>query len=198
MRPTDPDVRQPSAPHVGCGCSHGSAPGGERGAFRARLPAGHVLATLMDEHANMLGLLDQLAGLAAKLPAEGSMVFARIESLGRQLLSAEPHHQREERVLFPALRERGITGPPDAMTNEHVGLRALKHEVVDLAAKATMGERVDDSLRQAVGELVDMLRNHIAKEDGILYPMALETIPEPEWTGLKQQCDAVGYCCGHH
>jgi hypothetical protein len=172
--------------------------GGERAAFRARLPADHVLATFMDEHARILGQLDQLEHLAHNLAGSSGMVFARIEAIGRQLLGAEPHHQREEKVLFPALHARGIDGPPAVMAAEHVELRALKHELVDLAVKATDGDpSKHEPLRRVAHQLVSMLRAHIEKEDTILYPMALATLPANAWPELRAGCDAVGYCCGH-
>jgi hypothetical protein len=41
-----------------------------------------------------------------------------------------------------------------------------------------------------------MLREHIAKEDGVLYPLALRVIREPStWAELRARCDAIGYCC---
>lgn len=198
------DVRSPATSFMtgqtsGC-CGHHDhhAFGGARSAFRGRLPPDHVLAVLMDEHVRILAQLDQLERLAADLPSAGGMVFARIESIGHQLLAAEPHHQREEQVLFPALRERGIDGPPNVMEAEHVELRALKHQIVDLAAKSTMGDTLAiQPLRAAAHALVSTLRAHIEKEDSILYPMAFATIPDHDWTGLSARCDAIGYCCHH-
>ena len=187
-------------PHTaGCGHQAHAALGGARDAFRGRLPANHVLAVLMDEHARILAKLDQLQRLATDLPTKGGMVFARIEALGRELIGVEPHHQREEKVLFPALRALGIDGPPNVMVLEHVEMRALKHQIVDLAAKSTMGDTsAIEQLRGVTAALVSTLRAHIEKEDNILYPMAFAAIAEPAWAELSAQCDAVGYCCGHN
>ncbi len=185
--------------HTGC-CGHQphAAMGGARDTFRSRLPANHVLAVLMDEHARILAQLDQLERLATDLPSKGGMVFARIEALGRELIGVEPHHQREEKVLFPALQAVGIDGPPSVMVLEHVEMRALEHQIVELAAKGTMGDTsAIAQLRGVAAALVSTLRAHIDKEDNILYPMALAAIAEPAWAELSAQCDAIGYCCGH-
>jgi len=187
-----------SKEHQPASCCGGPSPATSR-PLRSQLPQGHVLATLMDEHARLLGQLDQLEELAGSLDSASGTALLRLEAIGRHLLGAEPHHQREERVLFPALRERGIDGPPDVMESEHVELRALKHEVVDSAAKAIAGDTMAiEPLRRAAHALVTMLRSHIEKEDTILYPMALSAIPERDWSILKQRCDEVGYCCGGH
>jgi hemerythrin-like domain-containing protein len=194
-----PSTSEPISRHLATPCcGHGktSGIGGVRDAFRARLPQDHVLATLMDEHARLLSVLDQLEDLARGLNSSAGMVLARIEALGRQLLGAEPHHAREEKVLFPALRARGIDGPPDVMEAEHHELRTLKHQVVDLAAKAAMGDAgATDQLRSAAQTLVGLLRGHIEKEDSILYPMAFAAIPEGEWANMRACCDEIGYCC---
>jgi len=45
-------------------------------------------------------------------------------------------------------------------------------------------------------ELCDTLRQHIHKENHILYPMAIRTITEDsEWDKMKIKCDEIGYCC---
>ena len=49
-------------------------------------------------------------------------------------------------------------------------------------------------LRQAAQTLVSVLREHIYKEDTILYPMSLRLIhDEADWAELKRRCDKVGY-----
>ena len=40
------------------------------------------------------------------------------------------------------------------------------------------------------------LRDHIFKENNILYPTALEVIKENSvWKKMKDDCDKIGYCC---
>jgi hemerythrin-like domain-containing protein len=197
MPPTEaPFPFSPAHDHAGACCGgHGAAE--VRAPFRARLPDGHVLATLMDEHARMLAHLDHLEPQAAKLENTSGMAFARIEAIARHLIGAEPHHQREEQVLFPALRERGIEGPPAVMEEEHVELRALKHAVVDLAGKCTAGDKAAvEALRRTVRTLVSALRSHIDKEDSILYPMAFASMSDADFAAMRARCDEVGYCCG--
>ena len=44
--------------------------------------------------------------------------------------------------------------------------------------------------------LIPSLREHIFKENNILYPTALEAIDDAQvWVQLKRDCDRVGYCC---
>ena len=51
-------------------------------------------------------------------------------------------------------------------------------------------------LDEVVRFLAPTLREHIFKENNILYPTALEVIDNTEvWVRLKGECDKIGYCC---
>lgn len=185
--------------------SHAAVSDGQRDAFRTSLAAGHPVGTLMDEHLAILENLDRLEVLVR--PREIDLAdevdrarVQRVAGLGATLVGAEPHHQREEQVLFPALREQGLSGPPAVMEAEHVELRALKHAVTDGAAAVLDGGATSwDEVRRSAVRLVVQLRDHIFKEDTILYPMAVQSIRDPaQWEQMKVRCDAIGYCCGHH
>jgi len=42
---------------------------------------------------------------------------------------------------------------------------------------------------------VFQLRDHIYKENYILYPTAIDAIKENEiWKSMKEKCDLIGYC----
>lgn len=181
-------------------CQHAGQPGS--GALRASLSDEHPLATLLDEHQVILSHLARLAELTlapalVTAPALRRAVLEELLRLATKLIGVEPHHQREEQVLFPALEERGIHGPPEAMAAEHVRLRALKHALHDQARRLLAGgESLWPETCATAETLIEMLRAHIAKEDGVLYPLALRVIHEPSvWAELRRRCDAIGYCC---
>ena len=53
-----------------------------------------------------------------------------------------------------------------------------------------------EKVSQLISELCSMLRQHIDKENNILYPMALQSITEvTQWEEMKVRCDEIGYCC---
>jgi hemerythrin-like domain-containing protein len=80
------------------------------------------------------------------------------------------HHGKEEDRLFPAMIEKGIpreVGPVAVMLNEHdVGREAIRgmQGAVDGDDPSTFARHAD--------EYVSLLREHIQKEDAILFPMA--------------------------
>lgn len=88
----------------------------------------------------------------------------------------ECHHGKEERRLFPKLHSRGVPtgiGPVAVMLEEHdVGRAHIRGMETAMRALAG-GDR--GSLRTFVEHAfryVELLREHIAKEDNILFPMA--------------------------
>jgi len=53
-----------------------------------------------------------------------------------------------------------------------------------------------NSISYIIIELCDTLRQHIHKENHILYPMAIQAITEDsQWDKMKIKCDKIGYCC---
>ena len=74
-------------------------------------------------------------------------------------------------------------------------MRALKQKVRE-TAESMLATGVDDwpELRAVTSRLTLLLRDHIAKENEILYPAAVQMIEGPEaWAELKVRCDAIGY-----
>ncbi len=167
--------------------------------FYNALPVGHMVKTFMDEHQSIRLKLDRLEVLASDLesdPGTRLKTLQEMAKLGKSLVGAEPHHQREEDVLFPALTQLGLVGPPAVMTEEHVEIRRLKHLVRDLPAGLMDNPQESTAkLIQGARYLVGMLRQHIDKENRILYPMSVQFInSEEKWATMKQKADAIGYC----
>lgn len=92
------------------------------------------------------------------------------------------HHKKEEDVLFPALVASGVPsddGPVGVMLSEHEQGRAYVKAMRAAAQRLETGNpaaRTD--LAKAARGYTRLLHDHIAKEDGILYPMADQFIPD--------------------
>jgi hemerythrin-like domain-containing protein len=91
------------------------------------------------------------------------------------------HHHKEEGVLFKMMVENGFPiqgGPVAMMLNEHEMGRQYTRAMRAAAEKWAQG---DESARQVAVEnalgYVALLRQHILKEDNILFPMADRAIP---------------------
>ena len=179
--------------------SHMEAAQGAGDKLRATLPDDHVVAVLMEEHQLILGQLARLRELTDVEAVdhgtpEGRERLQGIHDLARALVDAEPHHQREEQALFPALIALGIQGPPMVMQQEHVELRAKKHAIIEAAAAMlATGKDAWQGLAHTADDLITLLTSHIAREDNILYPMAVSAIDGEGWKAIRAKCDEIGY-----
>jgi DUF438 domain-containing protein len=163
-----------------------------------RLPKEHLLRDLIDEHARLLAYLDELDELieayrdAAGTP-EARDIAARIRVIAETLVHAEPHHRREEEVLFPELEKRGVATPSRIMRREHEALRAWKRKLLDAAS---VPHPDTEAVAEPAGSLAASLREHILKENEVLYPMALSTIADDEtWQRMRSAAAKLGPCC---
>jgi len=89
------------------------------------------------------------------------------------------HHGKEEGLLFPALIAAGVPdrgGPIGVMLAEHAqGWKLIR----DMEESISTGvDRM--KLAQAAGEYANLLRNHIKKENSILFPMAERVLTETQ------------------
>lgn len=84
------------------------------------LKPGHPIHTLMSEYEIISEFLDKLEKINNSVQKiknydTQNQKFSQLTDIAEHLIKAEPHHQREEKVLFPELEERGVFGPPEVM-----------------------------------------------------------------------------------
>ncbi len=90
------------------------------------------------------------------------------------------HHRKEEGVLFGAMVASGLPageGPITVMLMEHEQGRALTRSLRDAARRLSDGDAA--AAPQVVAharQYVALLRDHIMKEDEVLFPMAGELL----------------------
>lgn len=93
------------------------------------------------------------------------------------------HHGKEEDLLFPAMEKKGVPregGPIGVMLAEHETGRDLVRKMTQGVAEYGKGD--EKAVREIIAnakEYIDLLRNHIDKEDNILYAIA-DTHLSPE------------------
>lgn len=138
----------------------------------------HVLE---QEHERILVLLSVLERLARDVREGARPLEAIAECLDLLRSFADgAHHGKEEQHLFPALERAGMprqAGPVAVMLMEHdMGrgeLAALRDALADLEKGA------DDAaarFSRAAARYVPLLRDHIEKENLVLFPMACDLI----------------------
>ncbi len=104
------------------------------------------------------------------------------------------HHCKEEQVLFPALERHGIPkdgGPVGMMLTEHEEARSYVRGMAAAMAQIEAGETsATNALFDNAKSYLRLLREHIQKEDDVLFRMADVVIPEGEQRQLLQSFEA--------
>jgi len=105
------------------------------------------------------------------------------------------HHAKEEDRLFPAMVAKGIPsegGPVAVMLAEHEQGRAYVRGMAEhLEAAASGDEQALERFNENARGYVGLLRDHIYKEDNILYPMANNVFTEEDQQRLLTIFDKV-------
>jgi hemerythrin-like domain-containing protein len=133
---------------------------------------------LSGEHRVIEQVLDALDVLAARARESRALdrerAAAALEFL--RLFADKCHHGKEEGLLFPMLNARGMpqhSGPIAVMLDDH---RAGRECVIRMDAALALGDV--DAFAHAAANFTALLREHIAREDGVLFPMAESILDE--------------------
>lgn len=107
------------------------------------------------------------------------------------LLDVDKHYSRKENLLFPYLEKYGIYGPTKVMWGVNDQIRAsIKEAKRQLMENAHNQQEVLNLLQIVMHEVTAM----IAKEENILFPMALNALTEDEWLKIAHESETIGYC----
>jgi hemerythrin-like domain-containing protein len=147
---------------------------------------------LMDEHRVIERVLGAMQTAASRL-AGGEQIrpaFFINAALFIKNFADGCHHRKEEGVLFVAMNAAGVpgeSGPIAVMLAEHEQGRLFTREMRDAAEKWEKGDTsaCNAVVQDALG-YVALLRQHIHKENAILFPMAERLIPPDK----QEQVDA--------
>jgi hemerythrin-like domain-containing protein len=156
-----------------------------------------AIDVLMEEHRVIERVLDSLEAGAKRL-ARGEPIrpgfFLDVADFATRFADG-CHHQKEEGVLFPAMTEHGAPargGAIEMMLHEHDAGRGYVRQLRDAARQLEAGQTAAvRSLLAAATGYAALLRDHIAKEDEVLFPTAAEMIPESEYAEVMEKFEHV-------
>ncbi len=152
---------------------------------------------LSDEHrviVRVLGVLERLVVRSERGAGFESESLAGCVEFFR-LFADACHHAKEEDLLFPVLEERGIPregGPIGVMLEEHRMARGYTSDMADaLAAFVAGDEDAVGRFHVAARHYLDLLRNHIHKEDNVLFRMGEQVMTDEDRQSLHGRfCEA--------
>jgi len=150
-----------------------------------RVPEGETMESvkrLIAEHnliERALGLLETAVArieIGQPIPAEFPLWAVRFF----QEFADQCHHAKEEDVFFPLLKERGIPeqgGPIGVMLHEHI----LGRDCVRQMREAGQAQPFNpDQFADAAKQYIPLLRQHIFKENNVLFRMAERVMSEAD------------------
>ena len=130
-----------------------------------------TITVLSTQHQDVLR---ELAAAEADLgQGDGTSLAGLVRFLQGDVLR---HFVVEEEALFPVLARHigSAQGPLAVMHAEHAEFRRL----LGALDRAVNAQDVPQQHAHAA-QLIELLRGHIAKEDNVLFPMALRMLSEP-------------------
>lgn len=142
-----------------------------------------AIDTLMAEHRLIERVLDALEAATVRLERGEAVPPSFFASCADFVAGFADgcHHHKEEGLLFPALLAAGLpaeNGPVAVMLAEHEQGRLHTRAMRAAAARLADGEEAaSQDLVLAARAYAALLRQHIAKEDQVLFPMAVDLLP---------------------
>lgn len=160
------------------------------------------ISILMEEHKIMTKMAEDFMSYANKILKVTDIRYVaedihQVEHLIADFADSDKHYLREENVLFPMLEKHGITEPPAVMWMEHDQIREQKKKLPELIKNVNEANfpSFKENLWETAKTLGNLLPSHFFKENNILFPTALSVISEQEWIEVREEFDAIGYCC---
>ena len=152
---------------------------------------------LRDEHEGVLAMLTVVEAAAYRLRDGKSVppdLMLNAVDFFRNFVD-ECHHGKEEQELFPTLAERGIPsegGPIGVMLAEHEQGRAYIRGMKEAAERYAKGDQkaVPALVENTLG-YVKLLREHIEKENTVLFMMADQVLSDTDNTRLNEAFESI-------
>jgi hemerythrin-like domain-containing protein len=138
---------------------------------------------LRDEHEGVKIMLDVLDQVCQQLEETGSLNKEHFEGILEflKVFVDKCHHGKEEALLFPALVAVGVPedGPIAVMLHEHEMGRNYIKALSAAFANYTTGDKFSSKdIIQNIQDYISLLRDHIKKENNILFVMADNSLSE--------------------
>jgi hemerythrin-like domain-containing protein len=141
-------------------------------------------------------LVARVLGVAERM-AQHALGGAAVEGADREALLTllrefidYLHHAKEEQHLFPLLERKGLPragGPIGVMLAEHDRSRGLIEEIARLGASPDSARPWGDAVRTCV----TLMRQHLQKENGVLYVMAERLLSADEQEQIARACAEI-------
>jgi hemerythrin-like domain-containing protein len=152
---------------------------------------------LKDEHEGILLMLKILGKICAKMEDRQPVDLSHLERIVEffRVFADRCHHGKEEELLFPEMEKAGIPrerGPIGVMLAEHAQGRSLVRAMGEAVAGLKAGETpTRETFIENAKNYIDLLSQHIQKENTILFPMSDRSLSREIQEELVEKFDIV-------
>ena len=144
---------------------------------------------LENDHVNILRLIDVMEKMLL-VKSKNTEHFEKTVSLIKSYADGL-HHAKEENLLFPLMVKRGFSseqGPIAIMLHDHAQGRDYVNGMTEGIAGYKIGnESALAKLYENMQGYIILLRNHIAKENNVLFRMADNALSENDQQELLEE-----------
>jgi hemerythrin-like domain-containing protein len=143
------------------------------------------IAMFIQEHEDVLLHLRTLNKIAASIKEKGiddELLKTLDESMQFIKEEVEVHNRREEEALFPVV-ERYVDGPTRSLKDDHRHLARHFETLQEAAHAITLNKDDQEAIQQfllVARTIVQIMVNHIHKENHILFPMLQRFLTKDE------------------
>jgi hemerythrin-like domain-containing protein len=137
---------------------------------------------LENDHVHILRLIDVME----KMTLSSDVSLTHLETVVSLIRNYADgfHHAKEEKLFFPQLIKKGFSpehGPIAVMLNEHTEGRCYVKSMADEIANYKKGNKAAlPKIFENMQGYIELLRNHISKENDVLFRMADHAFSESE------------------
>lgn len=152
---------------------------------------------LMNEHKAIKVMLSIMSRIAENITTNKGYDTKDVEKIVDFLktFADKCHHGKEENSLFPALVVAGIpkeNGPIGVMLHEHTLGRGYIKEINDGVENCKIGNDCScEIIAASMINYVNLLQNHIQKEENILFQMADKVLSGQKQKEISEQFEEI-------
>ncbi|RIK65762.1 MAG: hemerythrin [Planctomycetota bacterium] len=160
---------------------------------------GQVRAVLMSEHRVIERVLDAVERMLQSGAFDKAFLLKAIDFLRN--FADGCHHAKEEECLFPELERTGMPragGPIGCMLHEHdAGRTCIGNMLAGIDAAANGDAAALAGVRSAARDYICLLRQHIQKEDNILFVVAENVLSARQKSQLLDAFERLEHGANH-
>jgi hemerythrin-like domain-containing protein len=152
---------------------------------------------LINEHKAIKVMLSIMSKIAENIMTNKGLDIIDVEKIVDFLktFADKCHHGKEETALFPALILAGVpkeNGPIGVMLYEHtIGRSYIKEISTGIENYKTDYGNSSEIIATSFTNYVNLLQNHIQKEENVLFPMANKVLSEQKQNGIFKQFENI-------